>query len=245
MMLYGKNPVIERLKSNPQSIRRIYIQEGHEDTGYIQKKAQKWGLPVCIVPKTKIAKLARNLNTQGVVADIAAFPYAELSDFLEQARKKSHTLVFLDGLNDPQNLGGIIRSLACLGRFSVVLPSHGSVEVTESVLRVACGGENYVPIVKVSNLVQAMKTAKDVGFWLAGSVVKGGEDIRTVKLPFPLGLVLGSEQKGIRDVVRSTVDLCLTLPMTQPRMSLNVAHAAAVFGYEISRQKGEMHDTAA
>ncbi len=237
MRLYGKNPVIERLKFDPRSIQRIYIETGHADSGYVHKKAKKAGIAVCSVPRSKIQKLARNLNTQGILAEVGDFPYVEYDDLLEQALKKNLVLVFLDGLNDPQNFGGILRSCACFGGFAVVLPTHDSVDVTETVLRVACGGENYVPIAKVANLGRALEEAKDKGFWIAGTVVADGENVCDTKLQFPLGVVIGSEQKGIRAVIRKLIDQALTLPMAQPRMSLNAAHAASVFCYEIMLQK--------
>ncbi|MCK5214547.1 MAG: 23S rRNA (guanosine(2251)-2'-O)-methyltransferase RlmB [Candidatus Omnitrophica bacterium] len=237
MRLYGKNPVFERLKYNPRSIKKIYLQVGLSDAGYVYKKAKKWNIPIYAVPKTKIAKLARNLNTQGLVADVDAYEYLSYEDLLEQTLKKKHALVFLDGLNDPQNLGAIIRSLACLGGFSLVLPSHDSVNITESVLHVACGGDNYVGIAKVANLGQAIEQSKKKGFWIAGAVVKDGNNIFNEKLNFPLGIVIGSEQKGIRDAIRRRLDFPITIPMSNHRLAMNVAHATAIFCYEVIRQK--------
>jgi len=237
MRLYGKNPVLERIKSNPKSICKIYISEGHEESGYIRQKAKKWGIPFFVVPATKIQKMGRNLNTQGILAEVEGFPYHPYEALLEMAREKNVVPVFLDEVNDPQNLGGILRSLACLGQFSVVLPTHHSVDVTESVLRVASGGENFVPVAKVSNLSQALSKAREQGIWMAGTVVTEGEDIRRARLSFPMGLVVGSEQKGIREVIRRQLDVRLTLPMAQARLSMNVAHATAIFCYEIARQR--------
>jgi len=140
MKLFGKNPVIERLRTNPSSIKKIYIQQGLEGIGAIRKKAFSAGIPILIVPKSKIIKIARNANTQGVIVDVEGYDYVEFNELLKVSFKKKRNIVFLDGLNDPQNLGAIIRSLACLGRFSIVLPTHKSVSVTEAVLRVASGG---------------------------------------------------------------------------------------------------------
>lgn len=238
MKLYGKNPVIERLKTNPKSIQKIYLQEGHPDGAYIRKKAVQWGLPVIIVPASKLNKLARDLNTQGILVEVEDFGYVPYADLLSG---RKDTLVFLDGITDPQNLGALMRSLACLGRFGIVLPTHDSVGVTESVLRVACGGENFVRVARVSNISQAIAKAKEAGYWIAGSVVKDGQDISQVEFPFPVGLVVGSEQKGIRTVVQKEVDLCVTVPMAQPHMSMNVAHATAILCYEIVRQR-KLHE---
>ena len=237
MRLYGKNPVLERLKANPATILRIFIQEGHAESGYIKKKASKQGIAVCTVPPTKMLKLCRGVNSQGVLAEVGDFQYADYQDLLDLAEGKKISLVFLDGLMDPQNLGAIIRSLACLGGFAVVLPRKDSVEMTESVLRVASGGDNYVPVAKVANLVQAISEAKKRSLWIVGAVVEQGQDIAQTSFPFPLGLVVGSEQKGIRDIVKGQLDVQLTIPMEHPRLSFNVAQATTILCYEITRQK--------
>ena len=237
MRLFGKNPIFERLRSQPSTIRRIYLQEGFAEASYVHQKAKKWGIPILAVPKTKLIKMARNHNIQGIVAETDEFIYQPFDELLEKALEKQKCLLFLDNITDPQNLGAILRTMACLGGFSVILPTHDSVEVTESVLRVACGGENYVPISKVSNLNNAIKTAKDNGFSIAGTFAKEGESLINVKFTFPLGLVLGSEEKGVRDIIRKQLDFALTIPMANQSLSLNVAHAAAILGYEILRQR--------
>ena len=190
------------------------------------------------VPKTKLLKIGGLYHTtQGIVVDVEDFHYAAYDEILERALGKNKTLIFLDRLNDPQNLGGIIRSLGCLGNFSVVLPTHDSVSVTEAVLRVACGGENYVEITQVANLAQALGRAKEAGFWIAGGVLEDGKDLFQTPLPFPLGLVMGSEQKGIREIIKNKLDLKLTIPVSPRGMSFNVAHASAILAYEIAKQK--------
>ncbi|MBN1870202.1 MAG: RNA methyltransferase [Candidatus Omnitrophica bacterium] len=237
MKLSGRNPVIERLRSNPTSITKIYIQHGFQGTLFIHKKARQWGIPVYQIPASKMMKIGRDKNTQGILADVEDAAYVPYDDLLEAALRKNRCPVFLDGLTDPQNLGAIIRSLACLGKFSLVLPTHDSVSVTESVLRVASGGENYVPISRVPNLGNAIKKAKEKSFWIAGAVVQGGQPLNEARLPYPLGLVVGSEQKGIRDVIRKTLDMELSIPMACDTVSFNAAHATTIFCYEITRQK--------
>jgi len=235
--LYGKNTVIERLRVSPASVRKIYIQEGVRETAWVRKRVKPVGIPVWVVPPSKILKIARNKNTQGIVAEVDPFDYRPYGDLLVTARQKNRTLVFLDRLQDPQNLGGIIRTLACLGRFSLVLPRHDSVEITETVLRVASGGDNYVPVARVANLVQAIKEAKEEGFCIAGSVIKEGEPLGEVTLPHPLGLVVGSEHKGVRPIVQKHLDVKLTIPMAAETVTFNAAQAAAILCYEINRQK--------
>lgn len=239
MRLYGKNPVLERLKSNPKSIKLIYIEEGHPEGPYIRMKAKKWGLPVYSVPRSKMIKMGKSLNTQGLLMDVEDFAYVSYVDLLNTAIEKRQTLLFLDNLSDPQNLGSIIRSVGCLGGFAIVLPARDSVGVTEAVLRVASGADNYVSVSQVSNLNQAIQSAKETGFWIAGTVVEGGKNLTEVSLPFPLALVMGSEQKGIRDIIRKQLDLELTMPMAHQRLSLNVAQATTIFCYEIAKQKNK------
>ncbi len=237
MKLFGKNPVAQRLKSNPQSIKKIYVQEGFNEYAYVAKKARKWSLPLYTVTRSKMAKIARSLNTQGILAEVESFSYVPYEDLFPGVVKKKETLVFLDNLNDPQNFGAIIRSLACLGGFVLVIPRHHSVEVTEAVLRIASGGESFVPVTKVSNLNQAVGLAREAGYWIAGTVVEGGEDLTEKELVFPLALVIGSEHKGIRPVLKKSCDVLLSLPIKEPRLSLNVASATTIFCYEISKQK--------
>ena len=237
MKLFGKNPVLERIKTNPQTIKKIILQEGHKDAAYLHRKAQASGIPVQTVPRTKMQKLARHINAQGVIIEITDFPYQSLADLLEWGAKKKAVMIFLDNIQDPQNFGAIVRSLACLGDFGVILPKHHSVQVTEAVLRIACGGENHVRIAQVSNLAQAVKSAKEAGYWITGTVVEGGQDIAEVSFPAPLGVIIGSEQKGIRAVLLKSVDIKVTIPMAKPRLSLNVAQATTIMAFEVMRQR--------
>jgi 23S rRNA (guanosine2251-2'-O)-methyltransferase len=239
MKLSGKNPVYERLRLNPQTIRKIYLQQGFEEAAYVRGKAAKTGIPVLNVVATKMQKIGRDRNTQGIMAEVGEFEYADFNDLLEQAVRKKRTLVFLDGITDPQNLGAIIRSLGSLGRFSLVLPTKEAVEVTEAVLRVASGGENHVPIAQVSNLNNAIDLARQEGFAIVGTVTQEGQSLYDALLPARLALVIGSEQKGIRPGILKNLDVKLTVPMHVETMSLNVATATAVFCYEIIRQTTE------
>ena len=244
MRIFGKNPVLERLRSQPATIRKISIEPGFPEAAYIHKKAKQHNIPVIVLPRTKMQKIMRHANAQGVFIDIGEFEYMDYQDMLEQARSKKRTLIFLDGLTDPQNLGAILRSLGSLGHFSVCLPRKESVGVTEAVLRVASGGDNYVPVARVNNLNKAIRQAKKEGFTIAGSVVEGGVPVDETPFPFPLGLVIGSEQKGVRPVIRKECDLKVSVPMHVATMSLNAAQAATIFAYEINKQKKEYKNRA-
>ena len=243
MRLCGINPVAERLQANPRSVRKVFL---HRQTSVskIFHLCRETGVPVETLSEDHFRRLSAGMRAQGVVAEVDGFAYADYDDLLGGEASPQPTLVFLDGLNDPHNLGAILRTLACLGGFAVVLPKHDSVEVTDAVLRVASGGENYVPIAKVTNLSQALRTAKEYRYWIAATVVEGGEALSQRELPLPLGIVCGSEGRGVRPGLLKHADLQVTVPMSGADLSLNVAVACALVCYEVVRQKGSRQQPA-
>jgi 23S rRNA (guanosine2251-2'-O)-methyltransferase len=236
MRLYGKNPVLERLKSASQTIRKIIIRKG-VNLENIVRLAREKDINLTHMPEDKFRNFTQGLHCQGVVAEVDKFAYNYLEDFLDRKDDELLTIVFLDHITDPQNLGSIIRSLACFGDFALVIPKHESVSITETVLRVACGGESFVPIALIPNLSVGLELVKKRGYWVAGAVADGGSSLLEAKILFPLALVMGSEDKGIRMALRNHLDLSLTLPMPGVGISFNVATATAIFCYEIFRQK--------
>jgi len=236
MYLYGKNPVMERLRVNPKSIHKIILKEDFDDKKLLDLiKASN--LKPEYLPKNEFMKQQRADRVQGVIAIVDKFVYADFEELLQRPAKTPLTFVFLDNLNDPQNLGVIIRSLACLGGFAVVIPKHESCEVTEAVLHVANGGENYVPVSIVTNMTVALLKAKEKGYWVAGTVIEGGQDLQKFDFTFPICLLMGSEGKGIRPGLLNHIDFKVTLPMKGADLSFNVAVATAIFAYEITKQR--------
>jgi len=234
--LYGRNSCIGRLKENPKSIKRLLIEKGGR-AGDIEQLCKSENIPICYIPEREFKHISGDIRAQGIILEVERFRYSLLEDVLDKPLENLPVMLFLDNLNDPQNLGGILRSAACFGGFALVLPRYDSVEVTDAVLRVAQGGENYVPVIQVNNLSWAMETAKGAGYWIAGAVVEAGEDLRRARLNFPLGLVIGSEAKGIRQGLLKHLDLKLTIPMQKAKLSFNVSTAAAIFCYELYRQR--------
>jgi len=227
--------VLERLRAAPKTIRTLMIQQ---DTGAaeIVKAAQAAGIPFLSKSKQEFAQIAPDAHTQGVLAEVGEFRYAEIEDLLRRPEPRP-TLILLDRVTDPQNLGAILRTLACFGGFAVVVPKHDSAEVTETVLRVACGGENYVPVARVTNLGTASEKAKKAGYWIAGTAPTGGTPLHSADWPVPLAVVLGSEGSGIRPGLEKQMELSLTLPMPGAALSFNVATAAALIAYEVTRRR--------
>ena len=222
----------ERLKADPESIRRVFVQRNFKAPDII-KTIRSLNIPVESVTEKELLRIKRADRLQGIVAEVNKFAYTPFGELVDSRLSP----VFLDSINDPQNLGSIIRILACFGGFAVVIPKHGACEVNDTVIHVASGGENHVPVALVTNLSSALREAKTAGYWAVGTVVDGGEDINTASLPFPMCLVMGSEGKGIRPGLQKLLDLKVTLLMKGAQLSLNVAMACAVFAYEIDRQR--------
>lgn len=235
MRLYGRNSVVERLNLNPQTIKKIYVARDI-DLKDIMAPIHKTKIPYVSLPMDSFIKQSRGRSAQGIIADVEEYQYCDFEDLLDY-KDKQLTLLFLDGITDPQNFGGILRSAACLGEFAIILPKHRSVEINETVLHVASGAENRVPVSRVTNLAQALELARDKDYCVAGSVVSGGQNLMEAKLEFPLSLVIGSENKGVRQGLTKKFDIELSIPMHGANLSFNAAVATALFCYEITRQK--------
>lgn len=237
MLLYGRNSVFERLKANPKSIKTVYLQENIE-LPHIEGLVKKNNLPSECLPFQRLSNLKPSKDLQGVVARVDDYDYIPFNDLLKQACEKQLTLIFLDRINDPHNLGVIIRIVACFGDIALVVPEYKACGINETVIHVASGGENYCLISSVVNLSTAIIKAKKSGFWIAGTVVSDdADDLGKTTLPFPLGLVLGSEGEGIRYGIEKQLDMKMRIPMHGAKLSLNVNIACAIFCNEISKQK--------
>ncbi|RKY32543.1 MAG: 23S rRNA (guanosine(2251)-2'-O)-methyltransferase RlmB [Candidatus Omnitrophota bacterium] len=236
--LYGKNPVYERIKANPKTVRKIFFEEDYKIPFNIKLAIEKSGIATEFLPKKDLFRLKNSKDLQGVIAKADKFNYALFEDLLNQPQDKQLTLIFLDKINDPQNLGVIIRTAACFGGFAVIIPKFKACEVTEAVLHVASGGENYVPVAMVSNITYAIITAKKAGYWIMGTLVdEEAEDISKISLPFPLGLVLGSEGEGVSHGLKKHFDIKAHIPMDGVKLSFNVSMACAIFCHEITKQR--------
>lgn len=238
MYLYGKNSVVERLKANPKSVKKIFLQENFSGQ-HLFDAIKTTDIPVKQVSEKELARIKRADRLQGIIAEVDKFSYTPFEELLHSSKNKDMSFVFIDNINDPHNLGSIIRIAACFGGFSVVIPEHRTCEINDTVMHVASGGENFVPVSMVNNMTTALLAAKKAGYWIVGTVVEDGEDINKISLPFPLCLVLGSEGKGIRHGIKKHLDLRVSLPMRGASLSFNVAMTAAIFCHEITRQKSK------
>jgi 23S rRNA (guanosine2251-2'-O)-methyltransferase len=237
MFLYGKNSVIERLKKNPRTIKSIVLDDNFAD-GHIEKLIRAQKIPSQRISKERMSKILRTQHTQGIIAEVENFLYTDFDELVNTQNDSRRVLIFLDRVYDPQNLGAILRSAACFGGFAVIIPKHKACGMTETVLHVAQGAENYIPVAFVSNISGAIIKAKKSGYWIMGAVVeKSAKPLNSIDIPFPLGLVLGSEGEGVRYGVDKHIDIKATIPMGEASLSYNVSIACAIFCYEINKQK--------
>jgi len=236
MYLYGKNSILERLRADPGSVKMVLIEDNFRDDKVLEE-VRRSGRPLKRVGERELMRTKHADRLQGIVAEVGAFKYTPIEDLIERGKRGSLSLVCLDSVSDPHNLGAILRITACFGGFAVVIPKYGSCEVNDTVMHVASGGENFVPVAMVNNLSTTLIEAKEAGYCVVGAMVGGGEDMTTAAIPLPVCLVLGSEGKGIRQGLKKHLDIRATLPMTGARLSFNVSMACALFCHEIARRR--------
>ncbi|WP_225231331.1 23S rRNA (guanosine(2251)-2'-O)-methyltransferase RlmB [Solibacillus faecavium] len=239
-MIAGKNPVLEALRAG-REINKLWIAEGVKKTGVqeLMDLAKEQGVLVQFVPKQKVDKLAE--NHQGIVASVAAYDYAELDDLFEVAKVKNEDPFFLilDELEDPHNLGSIMRTADAIGVHGIIIPKRRAVGLTAVVAKASTGAIEHVPVVRVTNLAQTVDELKDRGVWIAGTDAKGSADYRKMDATLPLALIIGSEGKGMSRLLKDKCDFLYHLPMVGHVTSLNASVAAALLMYEVYRKRQE------
>lgn len=234
--IIGRHPVVSALKGT-QAINKLFVQSGiNEDDKTIEeavKLAKKKNLVVSKVPKQKLDKLSNNQNHQGIVLSIAAFEYATIDDLFDNANKKQEEPFFmiLDNIEDPHNLGSIIRTADAAGVHGVIIPKHRAVGLTATVAKTSAGAIERVPVARVTNLANTIKELKDRGVWVFGTDMKG-TDYRQWNAKGASALIIGNEGKGISPLLRKQVDEMLTIPMVGEIQSLNASVAASILIYQ-------------
>lgn len=237
----GKHSVTEALRSG-RTIHKIWIADNAQKhlTQPIIAEAKKAGVIVQTADKRKLDQMAEGVQHQGVVAQVAAYGYVELYDILARAEAKGETpfLLVLDEIEDPHNLGSILRTADCTGVHGVIIPKRRSVGLTATVSKTSAGAVEYVPVARVTNLAQTMEQLKERGIWLVGTDVSATQDLyETDMFTMPLALVIGNESKGMGRLVKQTCDALLKLPMAGQINSLNASVAAGIFMYEVVRRR--------
>lgn len=235
----GRNAVLEAFRSG-KTIDKLYIQDGCKD-GPIQtilREAKKKDTIVNYVARERLDMMSETGKHQGVIAMAAAYAYAEVEDILENARKKGEPpfVILLDNIEDPHNLGAIIRTANLAGAHGVIIPKRRAVGLTGTVAKASAGALNYTPVAKVTNLVATMKELKEQGLWFVCADM-GGTTMYDLDLKGPIGLVIGNEGDGVGKLVKENCDFVASIPMKGDIDSLNASVAAGVLAYEIVRQR--------
>ncbi len=237
--IVGRQVVLEALRSG-QEINKLLVAKGPRQGSIreILALAKEQGIVVQEVERTVLDKLSEGANHQGVLAQIAGISYVELDDLLAKGRDGDWApfLVLLDGIQDPHNLGSIMRSGEAMGVDGVIIPKRRAVPVTQTVMKASAGAANYVPVCRVGNLATTIDTLKKVGYWIVGADMEGSTCF-TQDLTGPIALVIGSEGAGLSRLVKDKCDFLSSVPMRGAINSLNASVAAALLMFEVVRQR--------
>lgn len=235
----GRNAVIEAFRSG-KPIDKVFILDGCQDGPMvtIRREAKKKDVMIKYVTKERLDQMSETGKHQGVIAYAAAYEYAEVSDILEKAKEKGEDpfIFILDNIEDPHNLGAIIRTANLAGAHGVIIPKNRAVGLTATVAKASAGALNYTPVAKVTNLSQTIEELKKEGLWFVCADMDG-EIMYRQNLTGPIGLVIGNEGEGVGRLVKSKCDLVARIPMQGDIDSLNASVAAGVLVYEVVRQR--------
>lgn len=235
MIIFGTNPIREALRAHPERIRWIAISS--EEKGRLSKlaaEAREAGVDVRPMPPDRIAKLAEGGVHNGVVAEISEMGYADFDDVI-RAEHPPERIFILDGVQDPQNLGAVLRVADVFGFGLLVVPKHESAGLSAVAVKASAGASEWVPVAQVTNLSRALEALQEAGYWVYGADAEG-EALGSFDLRGKVAIVLGSEGRGVRRNVLEHCDRRLAIPMRGRLESLNVSTAAAVIGWEVERQ---------
>ena len=235
----GRNAVLEAFRSG-KTIDRLFVLDGCQDGPVltIKREAKKQDTLIRYVEKERLDQLSETGKHQGVIAYAAAYDYAEVEDILNAAKEKGEDafIVLLDNIEDPHNLGAIIRTAHQAGAHGIIIPKNRAVGLTATVARTSAGALNYLPVAKVTNLSKTIEDLKKEGLWFAAADMDG-QEMYDANLTGPIGLVIGSEGEGVSRLVKEKCDFSVSIPMKGQIDSLNASVAAGVLCYEIVRQR--------
>lgn len=237
-LVYGRNAVLELLKSS-KDINKIFIEYGekHGSIHEIIAKAKESRIVTVEVEKTKLDSMTKE-NHQGVIAIVPPFNYCEIEDILEVAKQRQETpfVLLLDGIEDPHNLGAIIRTAETAGVHGIIIPKRRSASVNSTVSKVSAGAITHMKVARVSNLNEAIRTLKEQGLWIIGTDGEAKTNYYEQNLTGPIGLIIGSEGFGMSKLLKENTDILVKIPMKGQITSLNASVAAGIVMYEVVKQ---------
>ena len=235
----GRNAVLEAFRSG-KCVDKLFILDGCQDgpVRTIAREARKTDTIINYVSKERLDQLSETRAHQGVIAQAAAYEYSTVEEILARAEEKGEPpfLILLDNVEDPHNLGAIIRTANLAGAHGVIIPKRRAVGLTSTVAKTSAGAINYTPVAKVTNIVRTIEELKEKGIWFVCADM-GGEIMYDLDLTGPMGLVIGNEGEGVSRLVREACDFTASIPMKGDIDSLNASVAAGVLAYEIVRQR--------
>lgn len=238
-IIEGRNPVIEAFRAGKE-IDKIFILDGCQDGPVmtIKREAKKHDTLIRYVNKERLDQLSETGTHQGVIAYVAAYEYADVDDIFALAEKKNEPpfIILLDGIEDPHNLGAIIRTANQAGAHGIIIPKNRAVGLTATVARTSAGAINYVPVAKVTNIGQTIEELKKRGMWFVCADMNG-DLMYDLNLTGPIGMVIGNEGEGVGRLVKEKCDMVASIPMKGDIDSLNASVAAGILAYEIVRQR--------
>lgn len=238
LMAEGRNPVLEALRKN-ENIDKLYVQEGVKNGPLvtIAAEAKKRGIMVVAVPKEKLDQMSETGHHQGVILNLSAVVYSTVDEILAYAQEKGEPpfLILLDGIEDPHNLGAIIRTANLAGAHGVIIPKHRNASVNATVAKASAGAVYHTRIAKVTNIAKTIDSLKEKGIWFVCADMDG-EVMYRVNMKGAIGLVIGNEGNGVSRLVKETCDLVASIPMNGDIDSLNASVAAGVLAFEVVRQ---------
>ena len=232
MYLYGKNSIKERLKAHPSSVSIVWVIHHFEDQT-ILRLIKKNKISLKRQSSKDVGRFVPGKKHQGIVAKVSGPTYQNIEKILSQ--KKLPHLMILNKVQDPQNLGTILRTLACFGEIILCLTKKNSCLITESVLHVASGGENYVPICLINSLSPFLEQIKKKGYTVSGTFVHEGHCLYDYRFPHPSAVLLGSEHSGLEKSLKKHMDTIINIPMNGVKLSLNINNSASIIAYEMLR----------
>jgi 23S rRNA (guanosine2251-2'-O)-methyltransferase len=240
-ILYGINSVLEALRADSRTLNKIIVAEGKEGTSFrtLRELARARQVPLRVRPREVLSKLARGKKHQGVIGLTAGFSYSTwdaLKDKVQSAGGHAIVLI-LDSIEDPQNLGSLIRTAEACGAQGVILPKDRAAGITPVVVKASAGASAHLPVIRVTNLASTLEELKKEGFWIVGADPRGDKNLYEMNFDMKVGLVIGSEGKGIRPLVLNKCDYRIAIPMKGKVSSLNAAVAGAVILFEFLRQQ--------
>ncbi len=236
--IYGINPLFEALRSDSCPIKEVWVAEGRDLTRQqgIIDMAESKGVPIRRVERSKLDSLTASAPHQGVVGFIDQFNYADL-DMVLQRSKGTPFLLVLDGIEDPRNLGALIRTADACGVWGVIIPKDRAAGITPAVAKSSAGAVFHISLVRVANLSSTLKKIKERGIWVLGAAAETQTDLFHQDLSIPVAVVIGGEGKGLRPLIKRECDLLVSIPMKSKVNSLNASVAGSIILYEVIRQR--------